>query len=75
MAKIKWIVEISVDETWVEDGFNLSNPNCRESHLDERLLPHAYSYEKKVRVLKHPDLKKVAKLQGYNSVKEMKSQY
>lgn len=73
--KHTWTVEISVDDTWVEDGFNLSNPTCRESWLDDNILPHAYSYEKKIKVIKHPDLKKIAKLQGYNSVKSMRMAY
>ena len=72
---IKWLIEISADNTWIEDGFNLSNPSCREAHIDNKILPYASSYEKKVRVVKHPDLKKVAKLQGYSSIKQMKEDY
>ena len=73
--RLKWLVEISVDDTWVADGFNLSSPSCREAHIDDKILPYAYSYEKKVRVVKHPDLKRVAKLQGYSSIRQMKENY
>jgi hypothetical protein len=67
MAKLKWTVEFSVDETWVADGFILTD----ERALD--MLSHDLGWanigtELRAKVIKAPDPEKIAKLQGYKTV-------
>lgn len=64
MAKLKWVIEIHVDESWVADGFNLESKDEIIEMLQNR-LPFAYSYEVGGKILKSPDPKKIRKLQGY----------
>ena len=59
----KWVVEIEVHNTWVEDGFNITNENIVD-RLQE-WLPHAYSHELKGKVIKAPKQSVIDKLQGY----------
>lgn len=65
MKRYTWVLEIEVDETWVEDGFDLSDPEEAKERI-MRLLPFAHSNEVDVRVLKTPPIKEVRKAQGYN---------
>lgn len=67
MAKLKWTVEFSVDESWVADGFILTDNRA----LD--MLSHDLGWanigtELGAKVIKGPDPAKIAKLQGYPSV-------
>jgi hypothetical protein len=63
MKFFKWTVEIEVADTWVEDGFDLTEERL-ESIL-QHVLPYSYSHETKGKVLKAPDSKTIRKLQGY----------
>ena len=72
--KYKWQIEIQVDKTWVEDGFNLSDPRCLENLLNS-VLPYAYGHERKAKVTKEPNMARVAKVQGYSTIEEMKQDY
>lgn len=69
MAKLKFIVEFSVDSSWVADGFNPTDEDA-QSMIAHR-LPHAHGSEVKGRILQPIDQEKAAKLQGYESVKAM----
>jgi len=69
--KRKFVVQVTmtVDDLWIEDGFDL---NSRESIKDfqefiQRRIPYAYSHEFKVKakLISGPDKKTVRKLQGY----------
>jgi hypothetical protein len=60
----KWTVEFQVHETWVEDGFDLTD----ERALD--MLAHDLSYanigtELKAKVLDAPSPMRIKKAQGY----------
>lgn len=66
--KFKWVVELEVDETWVADGFDLTQR--RADLLAQHILPHAYSFEVGMRVLEAPRDEEIAKAQGYKSVRE-----
>lgn len=67
MAKLKWIVAFSVDETWIEDGFDIDNERALD--ILSKALPYAnIGTELKARVIRRPDAGKIAKLQGYDSV-------
>lgn len=68
MKKQKWIVEISVAECWVEDGFDINPDNVSERM--RTLLPYARSAGVTARVISAPAPSVIAKLQGYSSVKE-----
>jgi len=59
---LTWILELQVDEIWVEDGFDAKE---QEDDLGQRILPHATSDEVKVKVLSAPPEKVIRKLQGY----------
>lgn len=63
MAFQKYIVELSIANTWIEDGFDIRS---REDVKDllQRLLPFAYGHEVKGRVIHAPSLKTIKKLQG-----------
>ena len=43
MKTYKWIVEFSVSENWVEDGFNLTDETAKE--MLANYLSYAYGYE------------------------------
>jgi hypothetical protein len=62
MKKLEWVVRISVDPKWIEDGFNLTDERARD--MLESYLPYAYSSELSAKVLErpHPDL--IRKLRG-----------
>jgi hypothetical protein len=64
MAKLKYIVELSIDSTWIEDGFDIRTKQDIKDLL-QRLLPFAYGHEVGGRVIHAPSLKTIKKLQGY----------
>ena len=57
-----WVIELKVANCWVEDGFEFTNENIVDKL--QTLLPYAYSHEVKGKILKSPDKKTIAKLQG-----------
>ena len=61
--KFKWKVEFEVDETWVADGFEMTEE--RAKLMIENSLPYSYPAEKKVKIISSPDYKKIQKVQGY----------
>lgn len=63
MYKFKWMVEITVDETWVADGFDLTKDRAQE--MVAKTLPYATNSEIKARVISTPDKKLIRKVQGY----------
>jgi hypothetical protein len=68
MKRFSWTVELTVDETWVEDGFDLTDESAKD--MLALRLPYAYGSELKARVVRRPADKDVAECQGYNSVEE-----
>ena len=69
MKKYKWIIEITVDKTWVADGFNLTKDRVNDEV--RKMLPYALGYEVSARVLASPPPFEIAKEQGYSSVRDM----
>lgn len=67
--KIKWTIEIEVDETWVADGFDIPDDDAVQ-FMTMRFLPYAYGHEIGGKVLKRPPDEVVAKLQGYKTVED-----
>jgi len=63
MKTYKWIIEVEVDETWVEDGFNLTDDSAKE--LVANALPFAYGHEFSAKVIKSPTEQAIKKAQGY----------
>jgi len=63
MAKLTWLVEISVDESWVADGFTLTGDRVKEILL-EGPLGFATEDEVDARIVSAPDLDEIKKLQG-----------
>lgn len=62
MQTFKWTVEFEVTENWVEDGFNITEK--RANDMIANALPHAYGSEYKATVIKAPNPKIIAKVQG-----------
>lgn len=63
MKTFKWVVEFEVTETWVADGFDITNQKAMG--MMEDALPFASGAEFKATVLKAPDPKLIRKTQGY----------
>lgn len=68
---IKFTIELEVSESWVIDGFNPSGGDIEKAL--SRLLPFADKGELKAKVIKAP-LKKIARLQGFKTIKEMRGE-
>jgi hypothetical protein len=64
----KWTVEIEVVDTWVEDGFDLTDDKMHSIIADR--LSHAYGHEIRCKVVARPPDEAVAKVQGYKTVEE-----
>ncbi len=69
MAKLKWTIEIAVDETWIADGFDMTDERALDM-LANDLKWANIGQELGAKVLTRPDDAKVAELQGYKSVEE-----
>lgn len=63
--KFKWTVEFTVDETWVADGFELTQERALE--MLARDLSFADDHELGARIVSAPDQKAIRKAQGYKS--------
>lgn len=61
----KWTVEIEVNEVWVADGFEVTAERVQE--WIQEAIGYSYDSETRVRVVKAPDPKEIAKAQGYES--------
>ena len=64
MSKQKYIVELCISNTWIEDGFDIRTKQDIKDLL-QRLLPFANGHEVGGRVIHAPSLKTIKKLQGY----------
>lgn len=64
--KLKWTIEIEMEDTWVADGFDMTDE--RVSDMLQAYMPHVYGHEVKGRVLKRPPDEVVAKLMGFKTV-------
>lgn len=65
MKTFKWVVEFEVTETWVADGFNITNQKAMG--MIENALPFASGAEFSAKVIKAPDAKLIRKIQGYSN--------
>ena len=63
MKTFKWVVEFTVSENWVADGFNISNQKAMR--MIEEVLPFASGAEFSAKVIKAPDEKLIKLTQGY----------
>lgn len=61
--KLKWKIEVEVDSTWVEDGFDITDD--RINQLLQMALPYAHGSEVSGKVIEAPDKSVIRKLQGY----------
>jgi len=52
MANLKWTIEFEVDESWIADGFNLTDEAAL--NMIELLLPNAYDDEIAAKVIQKP---------------------
>lgn len=69
--RFKWVVEFTIDETWVADGFD---PDDEQMHdMLARNLTSALNWQFDAKVLKRPPDKEIAKAQGYPSVKQYRA--
>lgn len=64
MKKFKWVVEFTVDETWVADGFELTAERAMDMLMHD--LGYAREDELGTRVLKAPKPEVIRKAQGYS---------
>lgn len=60
--KLKWTIEITIDESWVADGFDFDDD--RLDGLLNHLVPYALSHERSARVVKMPPPGAIDKLQN-----------
>jgi hypothetical protein len=65
----RWLCEIEVNETWVADGFNLTDDRLKEMVASD--LTMAHSVEFRARVFHAPPEDSVARAQGYSNAEEM----
>lgn len=65
MKKFKWTVEFTVDETWVEDGFDLTDERALDMLNSD--LQWARPDELGAKVIRAPDGAKIRKAQGYKA--------
>lgn len=63
MKTFKWTVEFTVDKTWVEDGFEMTDE--RAHAMIQEVLPYAYPSETKAKVIKAPSEEAIARAQRY----------
>lgn len=63
--RFKWTVEIEVDETWVEDGFDLTDERAKEMVMSD--LRYAYGHEISCKVIAAPAPAEIRKAQGYTA--------
>lgn len=59
----KWVVEFEVDETWVADGFNLTDE--RAHLMIQKDLAYSYPSETSAKVIKAPKMEEIMEVQGY----------
>lgn len=59
----KWVVEFQVEQTWVEDGFDLTDERAKRMLAYD--LQSAYGSELKAKVIDAPQPEVIAKAQGY----------
>lgn len=64
----KWTVDIEVEETWVEDGFDLTDERAHAMVCSD--LRYAFGREIRCKVTARPPDDAVASAQGYSSVEE-----
>ena len=57
-----WTVEISIDRSWIADGFNLVEEKLQEEVND--LLPYATPEECQVKIIKAPNPEVIKRLQS-----------
>ena len=62
--KLNYTIEVSIDETWVADGFDIRSSQDIKDLL-QRALPYANGNEVGGRVIHAPSLKLIRKIQGY----------
>lgn len=67
MKRYKWTVEFEVDETWVEDGFELTDE--RAHAMLANALSCAYNTEFSAKVISAPPQAEIRKAQGYEDEK------
>jgi len=60
--RFKWTIEISVDEIWVADGFDMTDDRATEMMLTE--LCWAGGHEVSAKVLETPKPERIRKAQG-----------
>ncbi|MCR4308101.1 MAG: hypothetical protein NUV80_06090 [Candidatus Berkelbacteria bacterium] len=66
--KFKWTVEFTVDETWVADGFNLTDERALQMLSHD--LQFAYEHELGAKVIKAPSKDDILRCQGYEPKKK-----
>lgn len=67
MKRFSWTVRFEVDETWVADGFELTDE--RALAMLRKDLSYAYDHELGAKVLKSPDADRIAVAMGYENAK------
>lgn len=65
MAKLKWTIEIQVEDIWVQDGFNLEGEEGEQEIVEmlQQRLPYAFGCELGAKILSAPDPKIIRFLQ------------
>jgi hypothetical protein len=73
MSKFRFTVEFEIDQVWIADGFFLTAETALEM-LGAELNFANVGEELDARMVKVPNLERVAKAQGYSDAAHMKSE-
>ena len=65
MKTYKWTVTFEIDETWVADGFEMTDERAHE--IIWNALPYATGDELQAKVIKAPSQAAIKKAQGYET--------
>jgi hypothetical protein len=66
VKRFTWTVSITVDETWVADGFDLTEERLHD--IMARALPYAFGHEFSGKVLEAPPPNDIRVAQGYEPI-------
>ena len=63
MEKFTWTVKFTVDETWVADGFELTEELAKD--MIQNQIPYSFEEETSIKIIKTPKRSDILKAQGY----------
>ena len=65
MEKFTWTVKFIVDETWVADGFELTEELAKD--MIQNQIPYSFEEETSIKIIETPKHSDILKAQGYTN--------